>query len=33
MAEWQGAAGLEPRKTIHLRTAPGAGIQAAAKPR
>ena len=32
MAEWQRAAGLEPRKAIHLRTAPGAGIQAATKP-
>jgi SAM-dependent methyltransferase len=32
MAEWQRAAGLEPRKTIHFRTLPGSGIQAAAKP-
>jgi SAM-dependent methyltransferase len=33
MAEWQRAAGLEPRRPIRLRTAPGAGIQAATKPR
>lgn len=32
MAGWQRAAGLEPRKPIRFRTAPGAGIQAAAKP-
>lgn len=32
MAGWQRAAGLEPRKPIRLRTAPGAGIQAATKP-
>jgi SAM-dependent methyltransferase len=32
MAGWQRDAGLEPRKAIHLRTAPGSGIQAAAKP-
>lgn len=32
MADWQRAAGLEPRKPIRMRTAPGAGIQAAAKP-
>ena len=33
MAAWQRAAGLEPQRPIRLRTAPGAGIQAAAKPR
>jgi SAM-dependent methyltransferase len=32
MAEWQRAAGLNPRKPIKFRTAPGTGIQAAAKP-
>ena len=32
MAEWQRAAGLETRRPIRLRTAPGAGIQAASKP-
>jgi SAM-dependent methyltransferase len=32
MAAWQRAAGLEPRRPIRLRTAPGAGVQAAAKP-
>ena len=32
MAGWQRAAGLEPRKAIRMRTAPGAGIQAATKP-
>jgi SAM-dependent methyltransferase len=32
MAGWQREAGLKPRKAIHLRTAPGAGIQAASKP-
>jgi len=32
MADWQREAGLEPSRTIHLRTAPGAGIQAAVKP-
>jgi len=33
MASWQRDAGLEPRDPIDLRTAPGAGLQAAAKPR
>ena len=33
MASWQREAGREPRDPIHLRTAPGAGLQAAAKPR
>jgi SAM-dependent methyltransferase len=32
MADWQRAAGLEPRRPIRFRTAPGAGIQAATKP-
>jgi SAM-dependent methyltransferase len=32
MADWQRAAGLEPRKAIHFRTLPGSGIQAATKP-
>jgi SAM-dependent methyltransferase len=32
MADWQRAAGLEPRKTINFRTLPGSGIQAATKP-
>jgi SAM-dependent methyltransferase len=32
MAAWQQDAGLQPRRPIRLRTAPGAGIQAAAKP-
>jgi len=32
MAAWQRDAGLEPRDPIHLRTAPGGGLQAAAKP-
>lgn len=32
MAGWQRDAGLEPRRPIRLRTLPGAGIQAAAKP-
>jgi SAM-dependent methyltransferase len=32
MAEWQRQAGLRPRRAIRLRTAPGAGIQAAVKP-
>jgi SAM-dependent methyltransferase len=32
MAEWQRAAGLEPRKPIRFRATPGAGIQAASKP-
>jgi SAM-dependent methyltransferase len=31
MAGWQREAGLKPRKPIRLRTAPGAGIQAAVK--
>jgi predicted O-methyltransferase YrrM len=31
IAEWQRRAGLEPRKPIRFRTAPGVGIQAAAK--
>jgi SAM-dependent methyltransferase len=33
MADWQRAAGLSPRRPIRLRTAPGAGIQAATKPK
>lgn len=33
MAVWQAVAGLEPRRPIALRTAPGVGIQAAVKPR
>jgi 2-polyprenyl-3-methyl-5-hydroxy-6-metoxy-1,4-benzoquinol methylase len=33
MADWQRAAGLDPRKTIRFRTLPGSGIQAATKPR
>jgi 2-polyprenyl-3-methyl-5-hydroxy-6-metoxy-1,4-benzoquinol methylase len=32
MADWQREAGLEPRRPIRLRTAPGGGIQAATKP-
>ena len=32
IAGWQRAAGLEPQRAIHLRTAPGAGMQAAVKP-
>lgn len=32
IAEWQRGAGLEPRRPIRLRTAPGIGIQAAARP-
>jgi SAM-dependent methyltransferase len=32
MADWQARAGLGPRRPIRLRTAPGAGIQAAVKP-
>jgi SAM-dependent methyltransferase len=32
IAEWQRGAGLTPRRPIRLRTAPGVGIQAAAKP-
>jgi 2-polyprenyl-3-methyl-5-hydroxy-6-metoxy-1,4-benzoquinol methylase len=32
MASWQRAAGLEPRRLVKFRTAPGAGIQAATKP-
>ncbi len=31
IAEWQREAGLEPQRSIHFRTAPGAGIQAAVK--
>jgi 2-polyprenyl-3-methyl-5-hydroxy-6-metoxy-1,4-benzoquinol methylase len=31
IADWQRQAGLQPRRTIHLRSNPGAGIQAAAK--
>jgi predicted O-methyltransferase YrrM len=30
--DWQRAAGLEPKRPIRLRTAPGVGIQAAVKP-
>jgi SAM-dependent methyltransferase len=33
MAAWQREAGLRPRRPIRLRTAPGAGIQAATKPK
>jgi SAM-dependent methyltransferase len=32
ISEWQRDAGLTPRRAIRLRTAPGVGIQAAAKP-
>jgi SAM-dependent methyltransferase len=32
IAEWQRGGGLTPRRPIRLRTAPGVGIQAAAKP-
>jgi SAM-dependent methyltransferase len=32
MADWQHGAGLEPKRAIHFRTTPGAGIQAAVKP-
>jgi SAM-dependent methyltransferase len=32
MAEWQRHAGLQPRRPIRLRTAPGIGIQVAVKP-
>jgi SAM-dependent methyltransferase len=32
ISDWQCGAGLGPRKTIHFRTAPGIGIQAAFKP-
>jgi hypothetical protein len=32
MAAWQRDAGLLPRRPIHLRTAPGVGLQAAMKP-
>ncbi|HBL26990.1 MAG TPA: SAM-dependent methyltransferase, partial [Acidobacteria bacterium] len=31
MADWMRAAGLRPRKPLRLRTAPGAGLQAAVK--
>jgi 2-polyprenyl-3-methyl-5-hydroxy-6-metoxy-1,4-benzoquinol methylase len=33
MAAWQREAGLEPRRAIRLRSAPGGGIQAATKPK
>jgi hypothetical protein len=33
ISEWQRDAGLKPRRTIHFRTVPGVGIQAAEKPR
>jgi 2-polyprenyl-3-methyl-5-hydroxy-6-metoxy-1,4-benzoquinol methylase len=33
MAAWQREAGLQPRRPIRLRTAPGGGIQAAFKPK
>jgi SAM-dependent methyltransferase len=33
MAAWQREAGLRPRRPIRLRTAPGAGIQVATKPK
>ena len=33
MAAWQRDAGLEPRRPIRFRTVPGAGIQAATKPK
>jgi len=32
MAAWQRGAGLQPRRAIRLRTAPGGGIQAGVKP-
>jgi predicted O-methyltransferase YrrM len=32
ISDWQRGAGLDPRRPIRLRTAPGVGIQAAAKP-
>jgi SAM-dependent methyltransferase len=32
IADWQRAAGLDPRRPIRFRTVPGAGIQAATKP-
>jgi 2-polyprenyl-3-methyl-5-hydroxy-6-metoxy-1,4-benzoquinol methylase len=32
MADWQRAAGLNPKRPIRLRTAPGGGIQVAVKP-
>lgn len=32
IAEWQRAAGLDPRRPIKFRTVPGVGVQAAAKP-
>jgi 2-polyprenyl-3-methyl-5-hydroxy-6-metoxy-1,4-benzoquinol methylase len=32
IADWQRQAGLHPRRAIHFRTSPGAGIQAAVKP-
>jgi SAM-dependent methyltransferase len=33
ISDWQRNAGLQPRRPIRLRTAPGVGIQPAAKPR
>jgi hypothetical protein len=33
IAEWQRAAGLEPRRPIRFRTVPGVGIQAATRPK
>jgi SAM-dependent methyltransferase len=33
LAQWQRDAGLQPRKPVRMRTAPGAVIQAAVKPR
>jgi hypothetical protein len=32
IADWQRQADLQPRPTIHLRSVPGTGIQAAVKP-
>jgi hypothetical protein len=33
MASWQRAAGLRPRRPLHLITGPGAGLQIAVKPK
>jgi SAM-dependent methyltransferase len=33
IADWQSAAGLEPRRAARMLTAPGFGLQAARKPR
>lgn len=32
IADWQRQAGLDPRRPVRFRTAPGVGIQAAGKP-